>query len=95
MKCRPALLIALLAVLIASGFIVAGIANDPSLRPSGDPFRAKCVRGMGGEEALTRHYDNILRVQGNANKGVMGADLAKQAIDLCVSMELQKAGRER
>jgi hypothetical protein len=87
MKCRPVLLIAVLAALVVNGFISASIAADP--------FRAKCVRDMGGEEALTRHYDDILRVQGNANKDVSGADLAKQAIDLCVSMELQKAQGQR
>jgi hypothetical protein len=95
MKCRPSLLIALLMALVASGFIVASIVNDPSLRPSGDPFRAKCVRDMGDEAAFIRHYDDILRVQGNANKGITAADLAKQAIDLCVSMEAQKAGARR
>jgi hypothetical protein len=95
MKCRPSLLIALIVALVASGFIIASMAKDPSLRLSGDPLREKCIRDMGGEETLTRHYDDILRVQGNANKGATGADLAKLAIDLCVSMELQKAQGRR
>jgi hypothetical protein len=87
MKCRPALLIALAAILVVSGFIVAGIAHSPG--PS-LPFVAE-MRAVCNEKANSqlRHLETAMgwMSPSSASEFAARAEIQRNLIDACLTEE--------
>jgi hypothetical protein len=84
-----------LITFVGAVLILGGLAGTywHLVPPAADPLTAIREKCNADARADVAHYDQLLQATGKTGQGVTGADLQKTAVDLCVSMEIEKANK--